>query len=404
MANFEKAKYLDQVGYAIRGKIHQTASALKQKGHQIIELNIGNPGLYGLLPPDSLNMAMVRNLDKAAAYSDTKGIFSAREAIVIDTQNKGLQGIHVDHVYLGNGVSELANIAISALLNEGDEVLVPSPDYPLWSAIVASAKAKPVYYDCLPENDWQPDPEQMASLITDRTKGIVVINPNNPTGSVYQKEVLQGIVELAKVKNLVLFSDEIYDKVLYDQEVHFPMAGFSDDVLVLTFSGLSKNYRACGFRSGWMYLSGPVHKAKNYIEGIDMLASMRLCANVTAQYAVQIALGGYQSITDLCNSNGRLGKQRAYSYERLNAMEGVSCTKPKGAMYVFPQIELDKFDFSSDEDMVHKLLIEQKVLTVQGSGFNYYNSAAFRIAFLPQLDILSKAYDRIEEFLKTHRY
>jgi alanine-synthesizing transaminase len=260
-----------------------------------------------------------------------------------------------------------------------------------------------VYYDCKAENGWQPDVEQIAAAVTPRTKAIVVINPNNPTGAVYSDKTLLGILEIARVNGLVVFSDEIYDKVLFDETQHVPMASLADDVLVLTFGGLSKNYRACGFRSGWMYLTGPVENASNYIEGIDMLASMRLCANVTAQFAVQIALGGYQSITELCKPKGRLGHQRDYSYERLSKMEGIKCFKPLGAMYVFPEIDVDQFDFSSDEEMVHKLLIEQKVLTVQGSGFNYYNSAAFRAAFLPHVDMLSEAFDRIEDFLEKHR-
>lgn len=401
--NYEKAKHLENVRYEIRGKVAEKASQLKLMGINILELNIGNPGAFGFQVPDTMNMAIIRNLDKAAAYSDSKGIFSAREAIVIDTQNQGIQGVDIDHVFLGNGVSELIMMSMEGLLNPGDEMLIPSPDYPLWTAAVTVANGKAVHYNCDAQNDWQPDLEHMESQITSKTRGIVVINPNNPTGTVYSRETLEKIVDIARRHNLIIFSDEIYSKVLFDDIEHVPMATLSKDVLVVTFNGLSKNYRACGFRAGWLYVTGPVKNAAAYIDGLTQLASMRLCSNVPGQLAIQTALGGYQSIFALCADDGRLKKQRDLSYERLSAIDGITCVKPKASLYAFPEIDLDMYKFDNDEEFVYKFLEEKHVLFVQGSGFNYDRTNAFRVVFLPHIETMSDAFDRFEDFLKKHR-
>ncbi|MCH2208463.1 MAG: pyridoxal phosphate-dependent aminotransferase [Lentisphaerales bacterium] len=401
--NYSKAKHLENVRYEIRGKVAAKASQLKLMGINILELNIGNPGAFGFQVPDTMNMAIIRNLDKAAAYSDSKGIFSAREAIVIDTQNQGVKGVDIDHVFLGNGVSELIMMSMEGLLNPDDEMLIPSPDYPLWTAAVTVANGKALHYNCDAANAWQPDIEHMESLITPKTRGIVVINPNNPTGTVYSKETLQKIVDLAKKHNLIIFSDEIYSKVLFDGIEHTPMATISKDVLVVTFNGLSKNYRACGFRAGWLYVTGPVKSAAGYIDGLTQLASMRLCSNVPGQLAIQTALGGYQSIFSLCADDGRLKKQRDLSYKRLTAIDGISCVKPKASLYAFPEIDLDMYKFASDEEFVLKFLEEKHVLFVQGSGFNYDRTNAFRVVFLPHIETMSDAFDRLEDFLGKYR-
>ena len=401
--NYEKAKHLENVRYEIRGKVAEKASQLKLMGINILELNIGNPGAFGFQVPDTMNMAIIRNLDKAAAYSDSKGIFSAREAIVIDTQNQGIQGVDIDHVFLGNGVSELIMMSMEGLLNLGDEMLIPSPDYPLWTAAVTVANGKAVHYNCDAQNEWQPDLEHMESQITSKTRGIVVINPNNPTGTVYSRETLVKIIDIARRHNLIIFSDEIYSKVLFDDVEHVPMATLSKDVLVVTFNGLSKNYRACGFRAGWLYVTGPVKNAAAYIDGLTQLASMRLCSNVPGQLAIQTALGGYQSIFALCANDGRLKRQRDLSYERLSAIDGISCVKPKASLYAFPEIDLDMYKFENDEEFVYKFLEEKHVLFVQGSGFNYDRTNAFRVVFLPHIETMSDAFDRLEDFLKKNR-
>jgi alanine-synthesizing transaminase len=400
---YRKAGHLDNVRYEIRGRVAEKASQLKLLGVNILELNIGNPGAFGFQVPDTMNMAIIRNLDKAAAYSSSKGIFSAREAVVIDTQNQGVEGVDIEHVFLGNGVSELIMMSMEALLNPGDEILVPSPDYPLWTAAVSIANGHAKHYNCDAANDWQPDLNHMESLISPKTRGLVVINPNNPTGAVYGKETLEQIIDIARRHNLIIFSDEIYSKVLYDDNVHIPMATLSNDVLTMTFNGLSKNYRACGFRAGWLYFTGPVEEAKDYIDGMTQLVSMRLCSNVPGQWAIQTALGGSQSIFQLTGQDGRLTKQRDVTVDRLSQIDGITCVTPKASLYAFPEIDFSLYKFQNDEEFTLKFLEEKHVLFVQGSGFNYTRSNAFRIVFLPHIETLHDAFDRLQEFLYKNK-
>jgi len=401
--SYKKADHLQNVRYEIRGKVADKAAKLKLMGINILELNIGNPGAFGFQVPDTMNMAILRNLDKSAAYCNSKGIFSAREAIVVDTQTQGIKGLDIENVFLGNGVSELIMMTMEALLNPGDEMLIPSPDYPLWTAAVSVANGVPKHYKCDAVNEWQPDLDHMESLITDKTRGIVVINPNNPTGAIYSDNTLKKIIEIAKKHNLIIFSDEIYSKVLFDGTKHTPMATLTKDVLVVTFNGLSKNYRACGFRAGWLYFTGPVDEAKDYIDGLTQLASMRLCSNVPSQWAIQTALGGYQSIFDLCGNDGRLKKQRDLTIECLKNIDGISCVDPKASLYAFPEIDLSMYKFNTDEEFIFKFLEEKHVLFVQGSGFNYDRSNAFRVVFLPHSETLSNAFDRLDDFLKANK-
>jgi alanine-synthesizing transaminase len=402
MKKIKKSEHLSSVRYDIRGPIAQASQKLKLEGINVTELNIGNPGLFGFKVPDTMNMALIRNLEKSAAYCHSNGIFSAREAIVVDSQNQGVHGLDIDRVFLGNGVSELILMAMEALLNQGDEVLVPSPDYPLWSAAVKISGGTPAYYNCDSDNDWMPNLEHMESQITANTRAIVVINPNNPTGAVYTKETLEGIIDIARRHDLIVYADEIYSKVLYDDAQHIPMATLAEDILIVSFNGLSKSYRACGFRCGWLYLTGAVEKAESYIEGLNLLASMRLCSNVPAQWAVQTALGGYQSIFDLCSGEGRLNRQREISYQRLSAIPGIDVVNAKGALYLFPEIDLKVYDFKSCEDFVIRFLEEEHVLLVHGSGFNYTRATAFRVVFLPYEEDLQRAFDALERFLKRY--
>ena len=402
MKKIKKSEHLSSVRYDIRGPIAQASQKLKLEGINVTELNIGNPGLFGFKVPDTMKMALIRNLEKSAAYCHSNGIFAAREAIVVDSQNQGVHGLDIDRVFLGNGVSELILMAMEALLNQGDEVLVPSPDYPLWSAAVKISGGTPVYYNCDSDNDWMPNLEHMESQITEHTRAIVVINPNNPTGAVYTKEMLEGIIDIARRHDLIIYADEIYSKVLYDDAQHIPMATLAEDILIVSFNGLSKSYRACGFRCGWLYLTGAVDKADSYIEGLNLLASMRLCSNVPAQWAVQTALGGYQSIFDLCSGDGRLNRQRGIAYERLNAIPGIDVVNAKGALYLFPEIDLKVYDFKSCEDFVIRFLEEEHVLLVHGSGFNYTRATAFRVVFLPYEEDLQRAFDALERFLKRY--
>jgi alanine-synthesizing transaminase len=343
------------------------------------------------------------NIRNAQGYSDSRGLFAARKAVMHYTQTQGLPNVEINDIFIGNGVSELILLSMQALLNTGDEILVPSPDYPLWTTSVALSGGKPVHYICDEASDWNPDLDDLERKITAKTKGIVLINPNNPTGAVYEKEVVERIAKIAEEHGLIIFSDEIYDRVLYDGAVHYPMATMVEETLCVTFGGLSKNYRAAGFRGGWMILSGAKHQAKSYIEGILLLASMRLCANVPTQYAIQTALGGYQSIQDLVLPSGRLHKQMNLVYDRITSIPGLSCVRPKGAMYLFPKIDLKKFDFENDGQFVFDLLSEQKILVVAGTGFNYIKDDHFRIVFLPTADELTTAMDRIELFLNAHR-
>jgi alanine-synthesizing transaminase len=400
---FKKSDRLNNLSYAIRGPVFEKAQQLEALGQKIINLNIGNPAPFGFDVPDEIVHDMILNLRNAQGYSHHLGIFSARKAIQHYTQQIGIKDVKIEDIFIGNGVSELIVMCMQALLNDGDEVLIPAPDYPLWTTAVALSGGKPVHYMCDEASDWNPDVEDMEKKISSKTKAIVIINPNNPTGAVYEKDILQKIVKLAEKHNLILFSDEIYDKILYDGHTHVPAATLSDDVFFMTFGGLSKNYRAAGFRGGWVIPSGAKSKAKSFLEGLTLLASMRLCANVPTQYAIQTALGGHQSINDLVAEGGRLKKQRDLIHYKLTDIPGVTCVKPKGALYVFPKIDMKKFDIGGDEQFALDLLAEQKVFIVAGTGFNYPDNQHFRAVFLPETDTLELATDRIAEFLNGKR-
>jgi alanine-synthesizing transaminase len=400
---FKKSDRLNNLSYAIRGPVFEKAQQLEALGQKIINLNIGNPAPFGFDVPDEIVHDMILNLRNAQGYSHHLGIFSARKAVVHYCQQIGIKDVTIDDIFIGNGVSELIVMCMQALLNPGDEVLIPSPDYPLWTTSVALSGGNPVHYLCDEQSEWNPDVEDMEKKITSKTKAIVIINPNNPTGAVYEKDILQKIVKLAEKHNLIVFSDEIYDKILFDGNIHIPAATLSEDVFFMTFGGLSKNYRAAGFRGGWVIPSGAKNKAKSFLEGLTLLASMRLCANVPTQYAIQTALGGYQSIYDLTNEGGRLKKQRDLIYYKLTDIPGISCVKPKGALYVFPKIDFKKFDIQNDEQFTLDLLTEQKVFVVSGKGFNYKDGQHFRAVFLPETDTLETATNRIAEFLNNHR-
>ncbi len=376
---------------------------MEEEGHKIIKLNIGNVGVFGFDPPEEIQLDMIRNLSNASAYSDSKGIFAARKAIMQYCQEKGIQGVNLDDVYTGNGVSELIVLSMNALLNDGDEVLVPTPDYPLWTAAVSLSSGTPVHYLCDEAKEWAPDLNDLRKKITPHTKAIVVINPNNPTGAIFSKEVLLELTQIAREHGLILFADEIYDKMLYDGEKHISLASLSNDVVVITFNGLSKNYRSCGYRAGWMVVSGDKEMVRDYIEGLNMLASMRLCANVPGQYAIQTALGGYQSINDLVNEGGRLAKQRDLAWKLITDIPGVTCVKPKSALYLFPRLDPDVYPIEDDQQFVAGLLKEEKVLLVQGSGFNWGKPDHFRVVFLPHEDVLKEAIGRLARFLERYR-
>ncbi len=397
-----KSNKLANVCYDIRGPVLKHAKRLEDEGQRILKLNIGNPAPFGFEAPEEILQDVIRNLPTAQGYSDSKGLFSARKAVMQYYQQKQVEGVTIEDIYLGNGVSELIVMCMQALLNNGDEVLIPAPDYPLWTAAVSLAGGKPVHYLCDEQANWWPDLADIKAKITPNTKALVLINPNNPTGAVYPKEVLEGMVELARQHNLVLFSDEIYDKILYDGAVHISTASLAPDVLCLTFNGLSKSYRVAGFRSGWVAISGPKHKAASYIEGLDILANMRLCANVPAQHAIQTALGGYQSINDLVLPPGRLLEQRNRAWELLNDIPGVSCVKPMGALYAFPRIDPKVCPIHNDEKFVLDLLLSEKLLIVQGTAFNWPWPDHFRVVTLPRVDDLELAIRRIGNFLKTY--
>jgi alanine-synthesizing transaminase len=376
---------------------------MEEEGHKIIKLNIGNVGVFGFDPPEEIQLDMIRNLSNASAYSDSKGIFAARKAIMQYCQEKGIQGVALDDVYTGNGVSELIVLSMNALLNDGDEVLVPAPDYPLWTAAVSLSSGTPVHYLCDESKDWAPDLNDLRKKITPRTKAIVVINPNNPTGAIYSKEVLLEMTKIAREHDLILFSDEIYDKMLYDEEKHISLAALSTDVVTITFNGLSKNYRSCGYRAGWMVVSGDKEMVRDYIEGLNMLSSMRLCANVPGQYAIQTALGGYQSINDLVAEGGRLARQRDLAWKLITDIPGVTCVKPKSALYLFPKLDPEMYPIEDDQQFVADFLKEEKVLLVQGSGFNWGKPDHFRVVFLPHEDVLKEAIGRLARFLERYR-
>jgi alanine-synthesizing transaminase len=398
-----KSQKLDNVCYDIRGPVLELAQRMEEEGHKIIKLNIGNVGVFGFDPPEEIQLDMIRNLSNASAYSDSKGIFAARKAIMQYCQEKGIQGVALDDVYTGNGVSELIVLSMNALLNDGDEVLVPTPDYPLWTAAVSLSSGTPVHYLCDESKDWAPDLNDLRKKITPRTKAIVVINPNNPTGAIYSKEVLLELTQIAREHGLILFADEIYDKMLYDGEKHISLASLSHDVVIITFNGLSKNYRSCGYRAGWMVVSGDKEMVRDYIEGLNMLASMRLCANVPGQYAIQTALGGYQSINDLVSEGGRLAKQRDLAWKLITEIPGVTCVKPKSALYLFPKLDSEIYPIEDDQQFVADLLKEEKVLLVQGSGFNWGKPDHFRVVFLPHEDVLTEAIGRLARFLERYR-
>ncbi|WP_109128481.1 pyridoxal phosphate-dependent aminotransferase [Aggregatibacter segnis] len=402
MERFPKSDKLEHVCYDIRGPVHKEALRLEEEGHKILKLNIGNPAPFGFEAPDEILVDVLRNLPSAQGYCDSKGLYSARKAIVQYYQSKDIRSVTVNDVYIGNGVSELITMAMQALLNDGDEVLIPMPDYPLWTAAATLAGGKAVHYLCDEQADWFPDVEDIKSKVTSRTKAIVIINPNNPTGAVYSKELLLEIVEVARQNNLIIFADEIYDKILYDGAVHHHIAALAPDLLTVTFNGLSKAYRVAGFRQGWMILNGPKKHAKGYIEGLDMLASMRLCANVPMQHAIQTALGGYQSINEFILPGGRLLEQRNKAYELLNQIPGISCTKPMGALYMFPKIDIKKFNIYDDEKMVFDLLAQEKVLLVHGRGFNWHSPDHFRIVTLPYVHQIEEALGKFARFLSHY--
>ena len=398
-----KSTKLAKVGYDIRGPVLDKARQMEEEGHRIIKLNIGNIAAFGLQPPDEIVQDMIRSLPDAAGYTDSKGLFAPRKAVMHYTQEKQVAGVTVDDIYLGNGASELIAMSMNALLDAGDEVLIPSPDYPLYTAVVSLSGGTPVHYRCDEGSGWLPDLDDIRRRVTPNTRAIVVINPNNPTGALYPVDLLQGIVEIARQHQLIVFADEIYDKTLYEGATHTSIAALADDVLFVTFNGLSKNYRACGYRAGWMVVSGAKRHAGDYIEGLNMLASMRLCANTPGQLAIQTALGGYQSIKDLVAPGGRLGKQRELAYQLLTAIPGVTAVKPKAALYMFPRLDPKLYPIKDDQQFAYELLAEEKVLIVQGTGFNWPETDHFRIVFLPNADDLTEAIGRIERFLSNYR-
>ena len=403
MKKIQKSNKLSNVCYDIRGPIMDRARQMEEEGHKIIKLNIGNLAVFGFDAPEEIQQDMIRNLPTSAGYSDSKGIFGARKAVMHETQKQGIKGVTLDDIYLGNGASELIVMATNGLLNNGDELLLPAPDYPLWTAAVSLSGGTPVHYVCDEANGWMPDIEDIRSKITKHTKGIVVINPNNPTGALYSDELLMQIVELARKHGLIIFADEVYDKVLYDGVKHTPIASLSEDVLTLTFNSLSKSYRSCGYRAGWLVVSGDKKPAADYIEGLNMLSNMRLCANVPGQWAIQTALGGYQSINDLVGEGGRLRKQRDLAYELITAIPGVTCVKPQAALYMFPRLDPKVYPIKDDQQFFLELLQETKVMLVQGTGFNWKTTDHFRIVFLPHEDDLREAISRIAKFLENYR-
>lgn len=398
-----KSKKLDGVCYDIRGPVLEEAYRMEEAGQRILKLNIGNPAPFGWMAPDEILKDVVYNLPNAEGYSESKGLFAARKAVMHETQRLGIPGVQINDIYLGNGCSELIAMALQGLCDNGDEILIPAPDYPLWTASTSLAGGTPVHYLCDEEKNWQPDIKDIEAKIGPRTKAIVVINPNNPTGAVYSRDILQQIVDLATRHGLVIFADEIYDKILYEDAVHIPLATLATKVLCVTFNGLSKTYRLAGFRSGWMILSGNKDAARDYIEGLDMLASMRLCANVPAQHAIQTALGGYQSITEYIHPGGRLREQRDIAWQMLNDIPGVSCTKPMGALYMFPRLDPAVYPMKSDEQLALDLLRQKKILIVQGSGFNWVDNQHFRIVFLPRIDELKFAIEHFGDFIQKYR-
>ena len=398
-----KSAKLADVCYDIRGPVLTRARQIEEEGHKIIKLNIGNLAPFGFEVPEEIQMDMIRNLPHSSGYSDSKGIFSARKAVMHYTQQKGIRGVDVEDIYIGNGVSELIVMAMNALLDAGDEVLVPAPDYPLWTAAISLSGGRPVHYLWDEGAGWLPDIADIRARITPNTRAIVIINPNNPTGAIYPDELLKEIVAIAREHDLILYADEVYDKVLYEGATHTSLAVFSEDVPTIILNGLSKNYRACGYRAGWLVVCGDKRHARDYIEGLDMLASMRLCANVPGQYAIQTALGGYQSIDDLVCEGGRLRRQRDLAWELMTAIPGVSCVKPQAALYMFPKLDPRIYPIDDDQAFITELLEAEKVLLVQGTGFNWPHPDHFRLVFLPYEEDLREAVGRIARFLETYR-
>ena len=403
MKQLKKSAKLANVLYDIRGPIMDAAKQMEEDGQKIIKLNIGNLAVFGFDAPEEIQQDMIRNLPNSAGYSDSKGVFAARKAVMHETQKQGIAGVALDDIYLGNGASELIAMSTNALLNDGDELLLPAPDYPLWTASTSLSGGTPVHYLCDEANGWMPNLDDIRAKITPRTKGIVVINPNNPTGALYTDALLKSIVTIAREHGLVIFADEVYDKVLYDGVKHTAIASLSTDVLTLTFNSLSKSYRSCGYRAGWLVVSGDKRAAQDYIEGLNMLSNMRLCANVPGQWAIQTALGGYQSINDLVCDGGRLRRQRDLAYELITAIPGVTCVKPSAALYMFPRLDPEVYPIEDDRQFFLELLKETRVMLVQGTGFNWATPDHFRIVFLPHEDDLREAINRIAKFLEQYR-
>ncbi|MDP9995381.1 alanine-synthesizing transaminase [Variovorax boronicumulans] len=403
MKQLKKSAKLANVLYDIRGPIMDAAKQMEDDGQKIIKLNIGNLAVFGFDAPEEIQQDMIRNLPNSAGYSDSKGVFAARKAVMHETQKQGIAGVTLDDIYLGNGASELIAMSTNALLDDGDELLLPAPDYPLWTASTSLSGGTPVHYLCDEANGWMPNLADIRAKITPRTKGIVVINPNNPTGALYSDDLLKSIVAIAREHGLVIFADEVYDKVLYDGVKHTAIASLSTDVLTLTFNSLSKSYRSCGYRAGWVVVSGDKRAAQDYIEGLNMLSNMRLCANVPGQWAIQTALGGYQSINDLVCDGGRLRRQRDLAYELITAIPGVSCVKPSAALYMFPRLDPEVYPITDDRQFFLELLKETRVMLVQGTGFNWATPDHFRIVFLPHEDDLREAINRIAKFLEQYR-
>ncbi|MBK6999219.1 MAG: pyridoxal phosphate-dependent aminotransferase [Rhodoferax sp.] len=403
MKTIRKSAKLANVCYDIRGPIMDLARQMEEEGQKIIKLNIGNLAPFGFDSPEEIQQDMIRNLPNSAGYSDSKGIFAARKAVMHETQRLGVKGVTLDDIYLGNGASELIVMSTNALLDVGDELLLPAPDYPLWTAAASLSGGTPVHYLCDESNGWMPNLDDIRARITPKTKGIVVINPNNPTGALYARELLQGIVDIARQHGLVIFADEVYDKVLYDGVTHTAMASLSEDVLTLTFNSLSKSYRSCGYRAGWLVVSGDKRAARDYIEGLNMLSNMRLCSNVPGQWAIQTALGGYQSINELVGEGGRLRRQRDLAYELITDLPGVSCVKPSAALYMFPRLDPAMYPIPDDQEFFLEVLQETRVMLVQGTGFNWPTTDHFRIVFLPHEDDLREAIGRLARFLELYR-
>jgi alanine-synthesizing transaminase len=403
MKNIEKSSKLENVCYDIRGPVLKEAKRLEEEGFKIIKLNIGSPAAFGLNTPDEIVHDMIVNLQNAQAYGESRGLFSARKAVMQDFQSKGVMDVEIDDIFIGNGVSELISMAMQALIDSGDEVLIPMPDYPLWTAVVTLAGGKPVHYLCDESAGWNPVLDDIRSKITSKTKAIVVINPNNPTGAVYDRSVLEGIAQIAREKDLIVYADEIYSRITYDDAVHIPFSTIAPDILTVSFDGLSKSWRATGFRAGWMVLSGNKKCAESYVEGLDMLANMRLCPNMPAQYGIQTALGGYQSIKDLILPGGRLREQRDTAFKMVNEIPGLSMVKPKGALYCFPKVDIKRFNIKNDEKFMLDLLSAQHLLLVHGTGFNWKDPDHFRIVFLPDKDTLADAMHRLGVFLEKYK-